>query len=96
MLMSIQVKKIVTRVWNCCKLYFLWIFIHFMVANCYAYFCTQPSFWGFIISPLLVSTPHCMALQWLLHNSVAIINHMWSLIGAWFSVNLLWNYNKDE
>ena len=85
-----------TFIWNCTKLYIFWITTHFIVANCYVYFCAHPTLFGFIISPLVVAAPHCKAMQWLLYHSVAAIDHMWLVLGGWVSVNLLMTYKNND
>lgn len=64
-------------------MYFLWIILHYLASHLYIYFCVPQTFYGFLISPFLVTTPHCQALRWCLHNGSNIINTMWITFGNW-------------
>lgn len=65
-------------------IYGFWILIHFMSANLYSEWCAPKSFIGFISSPLLVSSPHCTGLRWLINEGANSINAMWIILGTWF------------
>lgn len=71
------------------KVYILWIFIHYISVKLYVKYCVPSSLWGFIISPLLISSPHCKAMRWTLHTGATTIDNMWNTIGVWFSSKLL-------
>jgi len=71
------------------KVYILWIIIHYVSVQVYVKYCVPSSIWGFLISPLLVSSPHCKAMRWVLHNGANTIDNMWNTIGVWFSAKLL-------
>lgn len=65
-------------------IYGLWIVLHFAGAHFYTEFCTPKSFIGFITSPILVSTPHCTGLRWIINEGANSINAMWVILGTWF------------
>jgi hypothetical protein len=69
--------------------YILWIGLHFFSSHLYVKFCVPNSVIGFIMSPLMISTPHCQGLRWIVYNAANIINHMWILIGAWI-YSMIW------
>jgi hypothetical protein len=69
--------------------YILWISLHYFSAHLYVKFCVPNSVIGFIMSPLMISTPHCQGLRWIVYNAANIINHMWILIGAWI-YSIIW------
>lgn len=70
-------------------IYILWISLHYFSAHLYVKFCVPNSIIGFIMSPLMISTPHCQGLRWIVYNAANIINHMWVLIGAWI-YSIIW------
>lgn len=71
------------------KVYILWIIIHYISVQLYVKHCVPSSLWGFITSPILVSSPHCKAMRWILHIGANTIDNMWNTIGVWFSTRLL-------
>jgi hypothetical protein len=76
-------------------IYLLWICLHYFSAHLYIKFCVPHTIIGFIMSPLMISTPHCQGLRWIVYNAANIINNMWVIIGAWI-YSLLWIANKDN
>lgn len=71
------------------KVYILWIVIHYISVQLYVKHCVPSTVWGFITSPILVSSPHCKAMRWMLHTGGTTIDNMWNTIGVWFSAKLL-------
>ena len=49
-------------------IYILWISLDYFSAHLYVKFCVPNSFIGFIMSPLMISTPHCQGLRWMLRG----------------------------
>jgi hypothetical protein len=70
-------------------IYILWIGLHYFSAHLYIKFCVPNSVVGFIMSPFMITTPHCQGLRWIVYNAANIINHMWILIGAWI-YSMIW------
>lgn len=70
-------------------IYLLWICLHYFSAHLYIKFCVPDTIIGFIMSPFMISTPHCQGLRWIVYNAANTINHMWILIGAWV-YSMLW------
>jgi hypothetical protein len=70
-------------------IYILWISLHYFSAHLYVKFCVPNSVVGFIMSPFMITTPHCQGLRWIVYNAANIINHMWILIGAWI-YSMIW------
>jgi len=64
-------------------LYFTWITVHFVSSNLYVYYCTPLTLTGYVQSPFMVLTPHCIALRWLSYKGSEQIASMWSIIGAY-------------
>lgn len=69
--------------------YMLWICLHYFSAHLYIKFCVPNTMVGFIMSPFMISTPHCQGLRWVVYNAANTINHMWILIGAWI-YSMIW------
>ena len=82
-------KYVINIIYTTFGIYFLWICIHYFTVQLYVYYCTQPTFYGFLISPFLASAVHCKALNWAIYNSSHIIDHMWILLGAWICSKIL-------
>ena len=74
---------------NMCGMYFIWIFLHYISSHLYKEFCNYNSWFGFLLSPILASAPHCQALRWLIYNGGNIIETMWVLLGGWLSCKLM-------
>ena len=75
--------------------YILWISLHYFSAHLYVKFCVPNSVIGFIMSPFMISTPHCQGLRWIVYNAANIINHMWILIGAWI-YSMIWIVGAEQ
>ena len=75
--------------------YLLWICLHYFASHLYIKFCVPSTPMGFLMSPFLISTPHCQGLRWIVYNAANVINNMWILIGAWL-YSVLWVFNKDN
>lgn len=85
---SVSYKSIIIAI-NVSSIYLLWIFLHYTAAHAYVKLCVPDSFYGFIISPLLTSAPHCQGLRWVIYNGGNIINNMWIILGTWICSNIL-------
>ena len=68
--------------------YLMWFLLHYVASQLYIKFCTPSDIVGFIMSPFLISTPHCQGLRWLIYNGANMINNMWIMIGAWLCAHL--------
>jgi len=99
-LIIINIKRmlniIILRVYNTVNfiskmigIYIMWIILHYIAAHMYAHLCTHPSLLGFIISPFMVATPHCIALRWIVINGADTINTMWMMIGTWIASKII-------
>jgi hypothetical protein len=64
-------------------LYILWMILHFVSANLYVYYCAHMSLFGFLMSPVLASAPHCRAIRWVLNSGAQSIDAMWIVLGTW-------------
>jgi hypothetical protein len=75
--------------------YILWIGLHYFSAHLYVKFCVPNSVVGFIMSPFMITTPHCQGLRWIVYNAANIINHMWIVIGAWI-YSMIWITGAEQ
>lgn len=75
--------------------YLLWICLHYFSSHLYVKFCVPNTIVGFIMSPFMISTPHCQGLRWIIYNAANIINHMWIIVGAWI-YSLIWIVKGDN
>jgi hypothetical protein len=62
-------------------LYFLWVVLHFAAAHLYAQICVPSTLKGFVLSPFMVSAPHCVGMRWLVQNGASSINAIWIILG---------------
>ena len=75
--------------------YILWISLHYFSAHLYVKFCVPDTIIGFIMSPFMISTPHCQGLRWIVYNAANTINHMWLLIGSWI-YSMIWIVRANQ
>lgn len=75
--------------WTIGKIYLLWIFVHFISANLYAYHCTHLSLYGLLSTPFLVVAPHCTALNWTTTWTHGAIKNMWLTLGSWLVAKIV-------
>ena len=64
-------------------IYLTWITLHYLASHLYVYICVPLTWYGFIVSPLMVATPHCQGLRWVLYNAGLTIANMWLVLGTW-------------
>ena len=69
--------------------YLSWIFIHYVCSQLYIYFCAPFTWYGLIVSPFLIMSPHCSAFRWVIYEAGNVLYGMWLAIGSWFIVNVL-------
>jgi len=77
------VKPYLVAVNSVAGLYILWMVLHFVSANLYVYYCAYMSLFGFFMSPVLASAPHCRAIRWILNSGAQSIDAMWIVLGTW-------------
>ena len=70
---------------NIAGFYLLWISIHFAAAHLYVKYCTPYTVFGFIVSPLINSAPHCIAFRWCISYGSTTITTMWVVVGTWLA-----------
>jgi hypothetical protein len=60
-----------------------WIVAHYIAPHAYVKFCVPPTWTGFLLSPLNASSPHCIAIRWVIYKGGNSIVMMWVLAGLW-------------
>jgi len=83
------------------SIYGLWVVLHFLGAHLYTEWCAPKTFIGFITSPFLISSPHCVGLRWIINEGANSINAMWVILGTWFigtfvTIKKPFSYGKIE
>ena len=63
--------------------YLMWIALHYIAVHLYPTYCAPLTITGFILSPFMVSAPHCVAMRWLVIEGSNVIVTMWVAIGAY-------------
>jgi len=61
----------------------LWSTLHYSASHLYVKLCTYPSVYGFLLSPVIVDTPHCSAIRWLVYNGASQIKLLWAFMGGY-------------
>ena len=68
-----------------------WTVAYFVASNIYPRICTPWSIYGFFMSPMMVTTPQCVALRWVIDTGATTIITMWKLVGLWIAKRVLFN-----
>ena len=83
------IKYYLMFVYNATIIYFIWVFIQYISIYLYKHFCTPYTIIGILLSPLLISSPHCKALRWAIYTGANTLDSMWVLFGIWISSKLI-------
>lgn len=81
--------KAIYFVFQACKIYFLWVVLHYAASQYYLHYCAPSTLYGFMMSPFLVSLPHCRAMRFMIYNGGDTIETMWFVVGTWVSAKLI-------
>ena len=63
--------------------YLMWISLHYLAVHLYPIYCAPLTVMGFILSPFMVSAPHCIAMRWLVVEGSNVIVTMWVAVGGY-------------
>lgn len=63
--------------------YIMWIVLQYSASHLYPTYCMPISISGFLLSPFMISAPHCVAMRWVITEGSNIIITMWVTIGAY-------------
>lgn len=69
--------------------YIMWISLHYAAVHFYPTYCAPLTMMGFILSPFMVSAPHCIAMRWLIFEGSNVIVTMWVAVGAYAIQSML-------
>lgn len=73
---------ILTWIYSVCGYYIMWILLHYAAIHLYPEFCAPYTILGFLLSPFMVSAPHCIAMRWVISEGSSIITAMWIAVGG--------------
>jgi hypothetical protein len=74
--------------------YLMWITLHYLAVHLYPTYCAPLTVMGFILSPFMVSAPHCIAMRWLATEGSNVIVTMWVAVGAYAIQRMLRRQNN--
>jgi hypothetical protein len=83
------IRPYIVSAYHVSALYIFWIVLHYTTAQLYVKYCASPSIYGFLISPFLISAPHCMAMRWVFNKGGTLIESMWILLGTWLCSKII-------
>jgi hypothetical protein len=69
-------------IYSACGYYIMWIVMHYAAIYLYPEFCAPYTILGFLLSPFMISAPHCIAMRWIISEGSNIIMAMWIGIGG--------------
>jgi len=81
--------EIIYFAFHACKIYFLWSILHYVASQYYVRYCAPSTIYGFLMSPFLVTMPHCQAMRYMIYHGGLTIESMWLIFGTWISAKLI-------
>ena len=78
-------------VYRVAGIYIFWILLHYVTAHLYVRYCASPTWYGFMISPFLISAPHCIAMRWVFSKGGTVIEVCGYLLARGYVQKLLHN-----
>ena len=81
---------------NISGIYIVWILLHYIASHLYTKLCVPNTIYGFVMSPFMITAPHCQGLRWIVYNGSNIITNMWVILGTWLCSVLVINKNKNK
>ncbi len=69
----------------------MWTCLHYTASHLYTRLCTPWTLSGFLFSPFVTVSPHCMALRWMVATGSDRLNLVWITLGS-LSSDLLTKY----
>jgi hypothetical protein len=70
-------------------IYIVYICVHTISANIYVYYCSPFTLYGLLFSPIIIISPHCKTMLWIMNHTSYNIQLMWVLIGTWILKNII-------
>ena len=77
-----QLWPVLSWLYSFCGYYIMWILLHYAAIHLYPEFCAPYTILGFILSPFMVSAPHCIAMRWIISEGSSIITAMWIAVAG--------------
>ena len=84
-LFDIKYAELVSGMLKASGIYIIYCILHYIIPHVYTYFCVPVTIFGFLISPFMSQSPHCIALRWALNAVCDNIKTMFVLIAAWLA-----------
>ena len=63
--------------------YFVNISVYYAASILHTKWCTPPTCIGFLFSPFMVTTPHCVSFQWIIYFGGNYLRNTWIMIGTY-------------
>jgi hypothetical protein len=70
-------------------IYIVYILSHTLSSNIYIYYCTPFTWKGILLSPIMIVSPHCKTMLWIINHTSYNIETMWILIGTFICSNII-------
>ena len=76
-------------VWSISKFYIMWSVLHLIVVKLYYTHCVPKTTASMIFTPLLISSPHCQGMMWIVNTSSSTVNYMTQATAMWIGYRLI-------
>jgi hypothetical protein len=76
-------------VWNISKFYIMWSVLHIIVVKLYHNQCVPNTTLGMIFTPILMSTPHCRGMMWIINTASTTVYYMTQATAMWMGYRLI-------
>lgn len=70
-------------------IYIAWICIHYISPRLYISYCVPATLIGFLYSPFLAQSPHCIALRWAISKGGESIYNMFGVLSIWLLTKIV-------
>ena len=70
-------------------IYVAWICIHYASPRVSVSYCVPATIIGFVYSPFLAQSPHCIALRWAISKSGESIYNMFGILSMWLLTQIV-------
>ena len=86
--MKEYIKKCINYGGYILSIYIFWSVVHYLAFYLYKLYCVPDSMFGYLFSPVLIHSPHCKGLIWMINASFNSLNHMIGLLISLILINL--------
>ncbi len=70
-------------------IYIVYVCIHNASSNIYVHYCTPLTLRGLLFSPIIIISPHCKTILWVMNHTSYNIEFMWILFGTFIIKNIM-------